>query len=207
MLKRVGALLVITVASLAFGSPPYYEYDKIHLAAQKGDLNQVKTLLDEHPDLINRPARIAHWSMKSREIPYHTPLLEAVQHGHVEVVELLLARGAKVIIDRHEPSSLLLHVAARFGYSDIARVLIEHRAKVNLAGDYFRTDGKGLWRDVTPLHVAAAAGHLDTAKLLIANGADIGKRDGDDKLPADLALDNGQTAIAEFLRAQNKNKR
>ena len=53
------------------------------------------------------------------------------------------------------------HEACNHGYSDVARVLLDAGAVVNMPG----------FDNETPLHDAVANGHLDIVKLLLSRGA------------------------------------
>ncbi|MCJ1387016.1 hypothetical protein MMC17_010145 [Xylographa soralifera] len=63
-----------------------------------------------------------------------------------------------------------LHMACSTGHDDIARVLLEHDADVQLEVEM--TDGKG-YSSKTPLQTAAYTGHLSVVRLLINAGATI----------------------------------
>lgn len=63
-----------------------------------------------------------------------------------------------------------LHMACSKGHKDIARVLLEHRADVQLEVEVL--DAKGYYSK-TPLQMAAHAGHLSVVQLLIDAGATI----------------------------------
>jgi ankyrin repeat protein len=56
-----------------------------------------------------------------------------------------------------------LHVVSRYGYLDLARLLIDRGADVN-------SQKENHW---TALHLASHKGHLDIAKVLIDPGADV----------------------------------
>lgn len=60
----------------------------LHVAARKGDLKEVRRLLNEGMD-VNLPA----WGAKSRGA---TPLHLAAQGGHLKVMDELLERGADI---------------------------------------------------------------------------------------------------------------
>lgn len=63
-----------------------------------------------------------------------------------------------------------LHMACSEGHEDIARVLLEHGADVQLQVEVI--DAKG-YTSKTPLQIAAHAGHLSVVQLLIGAGATI----------------------------------
>ena len=52
-----------------------------------------------------------------------------------------------------------LHLAAKLGYKDIVRVLLQHKASVNVA------DSNGC----TPLYLAASNGNYEVARMIIAS--------------------------------------
>lgn len=115
-----------------------------------------------------------------------TALLEAVRHGHEEIVALLLAHGAKI----HD-LNLELSTAAEKGYYNICKLLIDHGASVNCTNKHITSIGAGYKNRylqmvsdkskisadekyrATPLIIAAENGHLAICKLLIKHGADI----------------------------------
>jgi ankyrin repeat protein len=95
---------------------------KMLLNAKKIDINKYST----------RPMGAYSW--------HRTPLIAAVYTGNIEVVKLLLAKGAKVnLTDQHFPTSNIigpqplntaLHYAAEKGFYDIARLLIDKGANI-----------------------------------------------------------------------------
>ncbi|XP_061648885.1 BRCA1-associated RING domain protein 1 isoform X2 [Phyllopteryx taeniolatus] len=96
----------------------------LHLAAIKGDLKDVKKLLDQgaDPNLKDN----AGW----------TPLHEACNLGHLVVVEALLSRGAFLNTPGYENDSPL-HDAVRNGHIAIVKLLLQFGASqsvVNLHG-------------------------------------------------------------------------
>lgn len=92
-----------------------------------------------------------------------TPLLLAVEHDRLAVVELLLKHGADV--NRAAGNGLqAMHVAARMGLCDVMECLLQHDPELAHAGTF---DGR------TPLLMAASEGHADCAKMLIDAGADV----------------------------------
>ena len=65
-----------------------------------------------------------------------------------------------------------LHSASEYGYLDLARLLIDRGADVNLR----RADR------LSSLHLSLSSGHLDVTRLLIQHGANVDSRN-----------DNGET--------------
>lgn len=91
-----------------------------------------------------------------------TALTIAAAHGRLDVISVLLLRGANVsIVNKKENSPLIL--AVKEGHWVAAEKLIQHQARLE------QTDSAGR----TPLMVAAAEGHIALTELLI----DKGKRD------------------------------
>ncbi|RMG03466.1 MAG: ankyrin repeat domain-containing protein, partial [Acidobacteria bacterium] len=87
-----------------------------------------------------------------------------------------------------------LHEAARYGYLEIARLLISSGANVNAKDQ----DGQ------TPLHEAAWYGNSGVAKLLISSRADLNAKNKNGKTPLGVASRNTREAIKEYLKDQQK---
>ncbi|MHC4239394.1 MAG: ankyrin repeat domain-containing protein [Planctomycetota bacterium] len=90
-----------------------------------------------------------------------------------------------------------LHMAAKKGHKDIAKVLLANRADVN---------AKGIW-DWTPLIMAAYYGHFDCVKLLLENGARTDCRvSNGNRTALDYARRNDDQRIIDIL-AEYKSRR
>jgi ankyrin repeat protein len=111
----------------------------IHAAAKEGDLDAIKVLLKNDPGLIS-----------SKDFDGATPLIVAVENGHLEVTRLLLASRADVSAT-NGGGQTPLHVAAIVGQKDAAKLLLDNEAPVDAR------DG----RSQTPLHFAAMHGRED----------------------------------------------
>ena len=101
-------------------------YCDISVAAKIGWYARVKELLDADPGLVNRrPDHVGYYS--------GLPLRNAAGNGHLEVVKLLLARGA----NPNEPEAGIapfggaLHSAVGKRHYEIAKLLLEHGADAN----------------------------------------------------------------------------
>lgn len=112
-------------------------------AAMLGLRDEVAAFLDSDPDLIH--ATGAH------EIPL---LFHAAISGNLELVQMLVARGAD--IDAGAEKQTALHGAAGFGHVEIVRYLLAQGADFNVVDH----DGR------TPLDVAEQTGHEQVVALI-----------------------------------------
>ena len=95
----------------------------IWTAASAGNVGRVRALLDLDPSLVNQ----------SSEDRSGTPLAHAAGRGHLEVVRLLLERGAdpNVPEEGNAPHGRALYAAVYNRHFDVARLLLEHGANPN----------------------------------------------------------------------------
>lgn len=124
-------------------------------AAESGDVERVKVLLKADPKLVD---------VRETSRPMYrgyTPLHWAVNSGHKNMIELLLANNADVNAKAKNTDWTPLDIAAQGGHAEIAELLIANRADVNARG-------AAGW---TPLQWAAWESHKDVADLLLAKGA------------------------------------
>lgn len=122
----------------------------------------------------------------------------ATKSNFKTIVNLLVEAG--VDINWQDSSGeTALHIAARFGHDECARILIqgteEQKADLELVEKNFN------W---TPLHIAAVDGHLSVAKLLIEAGADVDKIDSSGWTAREHAALRGHLALADLLK-ENSN--
>ena len=155
--RAAAALVALALSSLAFCG-------EIHDAATSGDLEKVKTLLKNNPDLVF-----------SKDNFNNTPLHATADKGHKDVAELLLANHAEVNA-KNDNGRTPLHVAVDNGHKDVAELLLANHADVN-ATNILGT---------TPLHAAALRGYKDVAELLLTNHADVNAKDKDGWTPLDV---------------------
>ncbi len=114
------------------------------------ELARLRKLASESPDLLRRSS------------DGETPLQRAVVRGWKPVVEYLLDLGVPpdVVVDK-EDRGTALHRVARAGNLELATLLLDRGADVNVRGNSRET----------PLHCAVRAGHRAMAELLIQRGA------------------------------------
>ena len=150
---------------------------EIHVAAEKGDLENVNSLIKENAGLVF-----------SKDDNGATPLHYAAQNGHKEVAALLLANKADVNAKAGNGKTPL-HFASQEGRKDVAALLLANKADVNA-----RANSGG-----TPLHYAAQNGHKEVAALLLANKANVNARAKNGGSPLHQAAFWGRKDVAEVL--------
>ncbi|KAB5582563.1 Glycerophosphoryl diester phosphodiesterase family-domain-containing protein [Coniochaeta sp. 2T2.1] len=113
------------------------------------------------------------------------------------IVKMLVDAGVDINWQNHAGETAL-HIAARTGHDDCARILLKGRsdqkADVELAEKNFA------W---TALHIAAVDGHLSVAQLLVDAGADVDKVDSSGWTATEHAALRGHLAIARLLAAHS----
>ena len=90
-----------------------------------------------------------------------------------------------------------LHLAAYFGHSEIARLLIAKGAAVNQAAENPSR--------VAPLHSAVAGRSIEVVRMLVEAGADLNARQKGGYTPLMGAAANGQPVLVDYLLASGAN--
>jgi ankyrin repeat protein len=177
-MKTVGIAWTIVMALLVCGG--IARAGEIHDAAMYGDLDKVKALLNDNPNLVS-----------SQDTNGCTPLYWAASAGHKDIAELLLAKGADVNA-KGRKGYTPLHEAAMslFQSTNLVELLLAKGADVNARND----DGQ------TPLHLAAIWGHKDAVELLLAKGADVNARTNKGQTPLQNATLMSHNDVADLLR-------
>ncbi|KAG4436337.1 hypothetical protein IFR05_008190 [Cadophora sp. M221] len=173
----------------------------LHDAAENLDIDRIRAILTTSSYDINATTRETH----------ETPLHKAITSGEGDragIIQLLVSHGAD--LNPHDcVGNTPLHYAAKGGWIDAVRMLIELGATVDvdnreperkhddgcgcgnqhalagllsgLTGGRFKS---GSFREFsTPLHVAASAGNPNVVKLLLEKGAKVDAFDIDDGTP------------------------
>jgi ankyrin repeat protein len=98
-------------------------------AAHIGDYSRVKELLDQDPLIANRPSDYVSYYACSG-----TAIRNAAAAGHLEIVKLLLERGADPNLPEEgiAPKGHALYSAAANGHFEVAKLLLEHGAYANV---------------------------------------------------------------------------
>ena len=157
----------------------YIEDLSLFEASAAGKFDVVAHLIYTYPDSVNYYAEDGF-----------TPLGLACYFGHYEIARYLVLKGANVNMPSNNGFHVYpIHSAAAGDYTDIALMLIENGADVNVKQQ----------AGATPLHSAAQNGNIELLILLLESGADVNVRMEGGKLPADLAMEKGYKEIAEVL--------
>ena len=141
----------------------------------------IRKLLDAGADpnaLVNNTPR-ARMRAGSPRIVFATALMRAAFSGDLELVKLLLAKGADpAVVSRDHETMVEAAAALGFiqGYSkgrsaaerlDVIKLLVDLGADVNAPDDY----------GITPLMAAANIGEVTIIQFLVDHGADLGAHD------------------------------
>jgi ankyrin repeat protein len=103
-------------------------YCDLCTACHIGDLQRVRELLDRDPSLADRVSEYVSYYLGSG-----APLKNAASKGHIEIVRLLLERGADPNLPEEgiAPHGHALYAAVANRHYEIARLLLEHGAHPN----------------------------------------------------------------------------
>lgn len=152
------------------------------LAAREGSMNALTVLL-AHPGI----------QVDAAAMNGNTALMMAAYKGNQAAVEALLAKGAAV----NRPGWTPLHYAAASGNDPIARLLLEHGAKV----DALSPPASGAY---TPLMMAAREGHQSSAQFLLDQGANPLLKNSEGLNAAQIAERADHKSIAAAIQSRLK---
>ncbi|XP_043466896.1 ankyrin-3-like isoform X2 [Leptopilina heterotoma] len=151
------------------------DYTPIFLAVHNGDLNGVRTLLNENnlEDSVHNK-RMLH---------------VAAARGHLQIVDLLIKNGAEInVVDFKGRTPF--YVALQQNKVDVAEFLLENGARIDIP----RTDGE------TTLHVAIKTQNIQIVERLLKQGTMVNVLDDMTRLkPIDLAASLNNIRLVELL--------
>ena len=175
-------ILLIHIVFLSFStSAALPDPQRFSVVLELGDVVQARQWLDEGLD----PNFEGHL--------IGTGLMIGAWEGHIQLMELFIARGADINrSNRHGETALML--AAWKNRREAMRWLLERGAQAN------RPD-----REWTALHYATFGGHADLAEDLLKAGADVNARSTNGSTVVMMAAREGHTALAKRLIAAGAN--
>lgn len=184
------------------GKPLTQQMVNQFVGAAHGDLNTVKTLLEQYPELVN--------TVSDQQ---ETAIQAAAHTGQTKIVEFLLERGAPLdictaaLLGRHVDMAAMLvsdpslanatgaHGIPLMFYTamgcsiDAAALALRSGAAINA--------GEGL---NTPLHGAVLANEPKVVAWLLDHGADPNLKDYNGKTPLEVSIQYKRTRAEEALR-------
>ncbi|CAL4059406.1 unnamed protein product [Meganyctiphanes norvegica] len=151
-------------------------FSPLHLAAYKGDVDQVRLFLE-------KCSHLDHTGSSSV-----TALHIACLAGHLEVTQALAQRGAN-IETKDAISFSPLHVACLFGNEAVIEYLLSRGVDVNMSG---------LVGD-RPLHLATTKGYYNITLMLLRKGARVRAQDDEGNTALHCSVRGGYINIANLL--------
>jgi ankyrin repeat protein len=178
-------------------------------ACHIGDMDRIRELLDGDPALVNKPSFYSYYACSG------VPIRNAAAAGHIEIVKLLLERGADPNVPEEgvAPRGHAVYAAAVKGHYEIVKLLLEHggypNAEVESSADTIsRVMSNGdqkmlelLWSygGARPVHLLAAFNDLETAAAVFAANP---KLADDPEAFANAASDGHEAFVRLMLRYQ-----
>ncbi|KAL0709953.1 hypothetical protein Bca4012_016931 [Brassica carinata] len=161
-------------------------FDPFHIAAKQGELEVLRVLMEEHPELA-----------MTVDLSNTTALHTAAAQGHVEVVEYLLeAAGSSLAAIAKSNGKTALHSAARNGHAEVVKAIVAVEPDTAT-----RTDKKGQ----TPLHMAVKGQSLDVVvELMKGHRSSLNMVDSKGNTALHVATRKGRTKIVELLLENNE---
>jgi len=179
----------------------------LHIAAVRGNLETTIALVEKRAALNSAnvngytPLMLAAYSGKLEVVRYltktdpnidiHNVLLVAVERGHLDVIDLLLANGADIDGSNETRDISPLILATCTQNLPVMKHLIQKGADVNRC----TADG----RSKSALLAAATVGNLEITEYLLEKGADLNARDIYNMTPFAYAIYFNKTQLALYL--------
>ncbi|EUB59223.1 Tankyrase-1 [Echinococcus granulosus] len=172
----------VVSTSSAFSNQLSSENQEIFDACRLGDISRVIVLLDKGVSV----------NLKDATGRKSTPLHFAAGYGRLNVVELLITKGADVSA-KDDGGLIPLHNACSFGHTEVVQLLLAANSDPNAQDNWH----------YTPLHEAAIKGKVDVCILLLQAKADPYLRNLDGKTPLDFAEGpTAQVLVGDFRKTE-----
>jgi ankyrin repeat protein len=178
----------------------------LHNQVRQGDLVGVRTSLTHDPSLLdasNESGQTAFLLAKYYRQPeiaeYLLTLAPKLDFfascvaGHLRAVTDEIDRDGSLLNAHSNDGWTPLHLAAFFGYPDLANALLDRGADVNARSTNSMKN--------TPLHAAAAGGNIQLMRLLLDRGADANALQEGGWTALHAAAQSGNREMVELLLA------
>ncbi|PTQ41189.1 LOW QUALITY PROTEIN: hypothetical protein MARPO_0035s0001 [Marchantia polymorpha] len=162
-----------------------YGWNCFHYGARNGHFEVSKLILEACPEIINRGtlggdiinSRSSSSSTPQRSTPVvnaknKTGLMLACENGHEQVVRLLLAHKANVMV-YSESGRNCLHYAAERGHSEVSSLLIQEFPQLRDSTTRFAAKCPPDDSGKTALMLASQYGKVEVVRTLLSHKADV----------------------------------
>ena len=204
-------ILIIFISALVLSSIIFSQ--DIYEAAKNGDVDEIRKILKNNPELLDVPNRYGFTPLhraviygqkemivflvekgadikgKNKALRGWTPLQSALFAYNNDVSDLLAAQGALDELEREEGLTYL-YLAASSGNASLISKLNDKGIPAAVRNKYGET----------PLHKAAGNGHIPSAQVLLDKGADINAKNLKGETPFRVAELSGKEEMASFLK-------
>lgn len=137
--------------------------------------------------ICNPPKSVAQYYLSKKNIAINEDsLVNAAFNHNKNQIKLLLKAGVNVN-GRNNEGNTALNTAIEYRYKDIADLLVQHEANINLPDE----------KDYTPLMKAVY--DIDLVKFLVKKGADINYKTNDGVTPLFSAVDSGNIETVDYF--------
>ncbi|KAF4452578.1 hypothetical protein F53441_4597 [Fusarium austroafricanum] len=157
---------------------PYFNYESLRWGSSEGLFSVVERSLDQGGNVNHT----VDWKKDE------TAIFLAVKNQYLDIVELLIARGAD-INRRNKTGDNLVYFAVTTGNYNLVKLLLDHGVDPNSHAD----------GDVPPLLLAVRRGYLEIVKLLFDRGAYIDDSDDWGETPLQIAVGAPQHETLRFF--------
>lgn len=124
-----------------------------------------------------------------RDNDHHTALMRATLMNDIATFKILVTNDTDPTSLKNKGDSLI--IAARLGYTEMVKILLQNQADVN------EKDEKGR----TPLMISAEKGYQKIIQALLENNADINAKDNENNTALMIAKKKNRTEIIKLLKS------